>query len=125
MTSVIFGSDVSVPKLFMNVPKVDLFGLQGRAIEVKIDPSRLSQSKLSIADIAQAFARQNNIVDAGAIETDRNRLRIEAAGSFTSLDEIRNLTVVSRDGVFFRLGEIADISETYVKPARISSRKTN
>ena len=96
--------------------------MQGRAIEVKIDPSRLSQSKLSIADIAQAFARQNNIVDAGAIETDRNRLRIEAAGSFTSLDEIRNLTVVSRDGVFFRLG---DISETYVKPARISSRKTN
>lgn len=108
-----------------DVAKVDLFGLQGRAIEVKIDPSQLSQSKLSIADIAQAFARQNNIVDAGAIETDRNRLRIEAAGSFTSLDEIRNLTVVSRDGVFFRLGEIAEISETYVKPARNEMRIDN
>ena len=32
--------------------------------------------------------------------------------------ELENLTVVSRQGEYFRLGEIADISESYVRPAR-------
>ena len=43
---------------------------------------------------------------------------MEASGSFSSLEELENLTVVSRQGEYFRLGEIADISESYVRPAR-------
>lgn len=45
-------------------------------------------------------------------------MRVEASGSFSSLEELENLTVVSRQGEYFRLGEIADISESYVRPAR-------
>ena len=52
------------------------------------------------------------------METESLRLRIEAEGSFSSLQEIENLTVVSKDGGYFRLGEIADVCESYVHPAR-------
>lgn len=45
-------------------------------------------------------------------------MRVEASGSFSSLEELENLTVVSRQGEYFRLGEIAEISESYVRPAR-------
>lgn len=45
-------------------------------------------------------------------------MRVEASGCFSSLEELENLTVVSRQGEYFRLGEIADISESYVRPAR-------
>lgn len=101
-----------------DVARVELYGVQNRTIEVEADPSLLAASGLTMADIAAAFDRQNHIVDAGAVETAHNRLRIDAAGSFTTLQELENLTVTSRDGSYFRLGELAAVSESYVRPAR-------
>lgn len=101
-----------------DVARVELYGVQNRTIEVEADPSLLTASGLVMADIAAAFDRQNHIVDAGAVETAHNRLRIDAAGSFTTLQELENLTVTSRDGSYFRLGELAAVSESYVRPAR-------
>lgn len=101
-----------------DVARVELYGVQNRTIEVEADPSLLAASGLTMADIVAAFDRQNRIVDAGAVETAHNRLRIDAAGSFTMLEELENLTVTSRDGSYFRLGELAAVSESYVRPAR-------
>ena len=101
-----------------DVARVELYGVQNRTIEVEADPSLLAASGLTMADIVAAFDRQNRIVDAGAVETAHNRLRIDAAGSFTTLQELENLTVTSRDGSYFRLGELAAVSESYVRPAR-------
>ena len=101
-----------------DVARVELYGVQNRTIEVEADPSLLAASGLTMADIAAAFDRQNRIVDAGAVETAHNRLRIDAAGSFTTLQELENLTVTSRDGSYFRLGELAAVSVSYVRPAR-------
>ena len=101
-----------------DVAKVELYGIQGRTIEVSVKPSFLSQSGITISDIAATFDRQNAIVDAGGIETESNRLRVEASGSFSRLEEIENLTVTSANGEFFRLGDVASISESYTKPAR-------
>ena len=101
-----------------DVARVELYGVQNRTIEVEADPSLLAASGLTMADIAAAFDRQNRIVDAGAVETAHNRLRIDAAGSFTTLQELENLTVTSRDDSYFWLGELAAVSESYVRPAR-------
>lgn len=105
---------LSVP----DVARVELFGIQNRTIEISVSQSLLSQSGLTMADIASAFERQNQIVDAGAVETSSNRLRVAVTGSFGSLEELENLTVVSRNGAYFRLGEIASLRESYVRPAR-------
>lgn len=101
-----------------DVARVELFGVQNRTIEIEADPALLAASGITMADIAAAFDRQNRVVDAGAVETAHNRLRVEASGSFTTLEELENLTVVSRSGAYFRLGEIAAVSEAYLHPAR-------
>lgn len=101
-----------------DVAKVELFGVQSRTIDITVNPALLSSTGVTMADIASAFERQNKVVDAGGLETSSHRLRVEASGSFSSLEELENLTVVSRQGEYFRLGEIADISESYVRPAR-------
>lgn len=101
-----------------DVAKVELFGVQSRTIDITVNPALLSSTGVTMADIASAFERQNKVVDAGGLETYSHRLRVEASGSFSSLEELENLTVVSRQGEYFRLGEIADISESYVRPAR-------
>lgn len=101
-----------------DVAKVELFGVQSRTIDITVNPALLSSTGVTMADIASAFERQNKVVDAGGLETSSHRLRVEASGSFSSLEELENLTVVSRQGEYFWLGEIADISESYVRPAR-------
>ena len=100
------------------VAKVELFGIQNRNIEIIINPALLSQSGVTANDIAAAFEKQNKFVDAGALETKTNRLRVHADGAFSNLEEIENLTVVSKNGEYFRLGEIAEIRESYSRPAR-------
>ena len=69
----------------------------------------MARSGITMADIARAFEAQNKVVDAGGIDVGSNRLRIESTGNFYSLDDIRNLTIVSRTGEHFRLADITRI----------------
>lgn len=64
----------------------------------------------------RAFEAQNKVVDAGGIEAGLNRIRIESTGNFYSLDDIRNLTIVSCTGEHFRLSDVAEIKESYQTP---------
>ena len=100
-----------------DVARIELYGNQTPTIEVGISPSVMSRSGITTADIARAFEGQNKVVDAGGIDAGVNRVRIESTGNFYSLDDIRNLTIVSRSGEHFRLADIATINEAYQTPA--------
>lgn len=69
------------------------------------------EAVLLLQDISRAFEAQNRVVDAGGIDAGVNRIRIESTGNFYSLDDIRNLTIVSRTGEHFRWRDIAEIKE--------------
>lgn len=100
-----------------DVAKVEIYGVQTPTIDVVISPSAMSLSGITTADVTRAFDAQNKVVDAGGLETATNRVRIESTGNFYSLDDIRNLTIVSRTGEHFRLADIAEINEGYLTPA--------
>ena len=101
-----------------DVARVEIFGLPTPVIELEIVPSVLSQTGITIGQIAKAFEQQNKIVDAGAIETSTNRIRIDTRGSFSSMEEIKQLTITGQDGSTFRLGDIARIREAYTRTPR-------
>ena len=100
-----------------DVAKVEIYGVQTPTIDVSVSPSVMAQSGITTSDIVRAFEAQNKVVDAGGIDAGQNRLRIESTGNFYSLDDIRNLTIVSRSGEHFRLADIAQIEESYQTPA--------
>lgn len=100
-----------------DVARVEIYGVQTPTIDVTVSPSTMAQSGLTTADIARAFAAQNKVVDAGGIETDENRIRIESTGNFYSLDDIRSMTITSHTGEHFRLSDIARVEESYKTPA--------
>ena len=89
-----------------DVAKVEIYGTQTPTIDISVSPSVMARSGITMADIARAFEAQNKVVDAGGIDVGSNRLRIESTGNFYSLDDIRNLTIVSRTGEHFRLADI-------------------
>lgn len=107
-----------------DVKRVELYGVQPRTIEVTINPSLMAQAGITSSEIAYAINKQNNIVDGGALEVDNQRIRIESTGSFTSTEEIENLTIVSKSGEYFKIKEIAKVKESYLKPA-INKMKVN
>ena len=74
----------------------------------------MARSGITPADIARAFEAQNKVVNAGGIEAGLNRIRIESTGNFYSLDDIRNLTIVSCTGEHFRLSDVAAVSYTHL-----------
>ena len=100
-----------------DVARVEIWGSQYPTVEVTVPPALLTRSGLTSADIARAFAEQNRVVDAGALETGESRLRIESTGTFRSLDDIRQMTITSPSGEHFRLGDIARVEESYARPA--------
>ncbi|MEL5893019.1 efflux RND transporter permease subunit [Bacteroides sp. GD17] len=100
-----------------DVAKVEIYGVRTPTIDISVSPSVMARSGITTADIAHAFDAQNTVVDAGGIDVGINRIRIESTGNFYSLDDIRNLTIVSRSGEHFRLADIAQIEESYQTPA--------
>lgn len=99
-----------------DVARVEIYGVQTPTIDVTVSPSVMARGGLTTADIARAFAAQNKVVDAGAVETAENRIRIESTGNFYSLDDIRQMTITSRTGEHFRLADIARVEESYKTP---------
>ena len=96
-----------------DVAKVEIYGVQTPTIDVTISPAVMAQSGVTTADIAHAFEAQNKVVDAGGVNAGSNRIRIESTGNFYSLDDIRELAIVSRTGEHFRLADIANIEESF------------
>lgn len=96
--------------------KIEIYGVQTPTIDILISPAVMAQSGVTTSDIARAFEAQNKVVDAGGMDAGTNRIRIESTGNFYSLNDIWNLTIVSRNGEHFRLADIAKIEESYQTP---------
>ena len=99
-----------------DVAKVEIYGVRTPTIDVLVTPSVMARSGITSADIARTFQAQSKMVDAGGIDAGVNRIRVESTGNVYSLDDIRDLTIVSRTGEHFRLGDIARIEESYQTP---------
>jgi len=107
-----------------DVKRVQLYGIQRRTIEITVNPSLMAQAGITSSEIAYAINKQNKVLDGGALEANDQRIRIESTGSFTNTEEIENLTIVSKSGEYFKLKEIAQVKESYLKPA-INRMKVN
>ena len=96
--------------------KIEIYGVQTPTIDILISPAVMAQSGITIPTLHELFEAQNKVVDSGGMDAGTNRIRIESTGNFFFADDIRNLTIVSRNGEHFRLADIAKIEESYQTP---------
>ena len=88
------------------VQKVMLYGEQTEVINVKISTSKLSSLGIDPTSIMGILQKQNVQVNTGDIATDIYQLRLRTEGTYTSLEDIENHLIVSKDGREVRLGAI-------------------
>jgi multidrug efflux pump subunit AcrB len=104
------------------VSKVDLFGVQSKVINVEISEEKLSNAGVNPNQIVATIQAQNKLVNSGKIPTGQNEIRVEAPGTYQSVEEIENLIITGDDGSVFRLKDLTTITRDYLDPAFIKMR---
>jgi hydrophobic/amphiphilic exporter-1 (mainly G- bacteria), HAE1 family len=94
------------------VAQVGILGGEQREIRVNINSYRLEQYGISLLQVAQAVQTANLDFPTGKISGEDSQMRIRLSGKFSSLDEIRRLTIgKSRWGGTIMLQDVAEIED--------------
>jgi HAE1 family hydrophobic/amphiphilic exporter-1 len=101
------------------VAQVDVWGGFNREVRIELDPERLKAVGLPLERVLQAIRDANLDLPAGKIEEGPYEVTLRAPAEFVNLDQIRNTVLAQRDGSGIRLGQIAEVIDTYEKLTRI------
>lgn len=88
------------------VSQVFLQGVDPREIRILLKPDQLAAHGVDIAQVRELLVGSNFAVSAGKITAGDQRFSVRPSGEFTSVDEMRNLTI-NNSGL--RLRDIADV----------------
>jgi multidrug efflux pump subunit AcrB len=91
------------------VSQVSVWGGAERQIRILLNPSKLAQRELGVADVRRAIIARNRDVSGGEIESGKRRYLLRTVGRFDNLDALRNMTIERRGDSLIRLGDLADI----------------
>ena len=89
---------------------VDAIGGYTKQYVVQPDPARLIGLGLSFADLSTAIERNNVSVGAGYIERGGEGLVVRSGGRVTSIPELEQVVVATREGVPIMLRDVARVT---------------
>ena len=95
-----------------NVPGVTEINTVGgyvKEFQVAPYPDRLMANGIALSDLVGALERNNSNVGAGYIERRGEQYLIRAPGQVSSLDDIGNIVIATRQGVSLRIRDVADV----------------
>ncbi|WP_095506316.1 efflux RND transporter permease subunit [Paraferrimonas sedimenticola] len=87
------------------VSKVELYGVNKKQVEIRVNADRLSASGLSLTQLQQQLARENFVLAGGLIRRPGQVLNLNPQGEFRSIEEIQAYVIAPG----LTLGDIADI----------------
>lgn len=104
-----------------SIGKVDLLGVQPESIYVEFDTGRLASLGVTVQQIAQALAAQNNVNPTGLIDTGTDRIRVRITGALKSEEQVADVPILA-GGRLLRLGDIANVRRAPQDPPAILMR---
>jgi HAE1 family hydrophobic/amphiphilic exporter-1 len=93
------------------VGEVRLGGKRDRTIRVNLDPARMSAFGITTKELTDAFSNEHLQLPGGFLVSERTEYLLKLDLEFHSLDDLRNLIVVYRDGAPIRLNDIAEVQD--------------
>ena len=95
------------------VANVDLYGGKKRQINVFVDPMLMKQRYLTITDIVSSIKAKNKNIPGGLLEKKMTSLSLRFLGEFKNPADLADMIIVSRDGSYFPLKEIARVEDSF------------
>lgn len=103
------------------VSKGTLVGGLQREIQVNLDATRMRALGVTPAQIQGVIRSSNLDFPTGSIQNSETQTAVRLSGKFTSVDEIRNLVVMtSQTGAQVRLQDIAEITDAIKDPSSLA-----
>jgi HAE1 family hydrophobic/amphiphilic exporter-1 len=103
------------------VASISVSGGLEREIKVLINPSKLEQYGITLSDINQQLRNQNMDSPGGQVTEGGTTYTVRSIGKFTSVDDIRKVSIPLKNNGHVFLEEIAVIQEGY-KEANIENK---
>ena len=103
------------PKLLAvpGVTEVNSWGGYKKQYEVRPDPQKLLHFNVTLEDVIRALEANNQNVGAGVVRQYGESVLVQGIGRITNEEQLRQIGVISRDGVPVRIGDIAEVTVGY------------
>jgi len=99
------------------VSQVSVYGGAERQVQVLIDPARLAERDLTVADVRRAIVERNRDASGGEIESGKRRFLLRTIGRFKDLDDLRGLILARRGDALIRLADVAEVRQSHFELA--------
>ncbi|AVF46258.1 efflux RND transporter permease subunit [Acinetobacter nosocomialis] len=92
------------------VAEVNSIGGYNKTYVVSPDLTRLQQLQIPLTDLQDALQNNNENRGAGFIEENGQQLTVRVPGMLTSIQDIQNVTVATKNGLPIRVVDVASVS---------------
>jgi cobalt-zinc-cadmium resistance protein CzcA len=106
--------DWKIEKEFKSVPgvvDVSSFGGATREYQIRIDPDKLIAYGLSISQVEQQLANNNQNAGGSFIEQGQQQVNVREVGLFTNVHDIEETVIKSQAGAAIRVKDIATVAQ--------------
>ncbi|MEO1491000.1 MAG: efflux RND transporter permease subunit [Pseudomonadota bacterium] len=110
-----------------SVLEAKLTGHRDEMVEVLIDPLKMESYNVTAQELLTVVDRNNQLVAAGAVESETAAFSVKVPGSFETASDINNLPVKVNGDRVIRLGDVTEIRRTFEDAegeARYNGRKS-
>ena len=102
------------------VASVRIGGGLENEVQVLINQQRTSQLSISLTEIIQRLKDENVNASGGRVQEGSQEYLVRTINQFQTLDDMRNLYIATRAGVHVKLGDIAEVLDTYKERSSIT-----
>lgn len=97
------------------IASIGVFGGREREVQIVVDALKLAQAGITFRELQTALQSQNTNVSAGNSPQGKRDIVLRTIGQFTSLDDIRQTVVKTGPGGPIRVGEVAQVVDSFKK----------
>jgi len=93
------------------VADVVSFGGAIKEFHIEIDPLTLRKYQITLSQLSQAISNGNSSAGGGLIKHGDESFVVRSAGLFATLDDIRKVVIIARQGQSITVGDVATVKE--------------
>lgn len=91
------------------VSSVDIIGGEEDEVQITIDSRKLEGYGISVAQVRQALIAENQNIPSGTVSYGDTDLQLRAVGEFKSIDDIKNIPILTNNGNSIYISDIAQV----------------
>ena len=98
-------------RLVPGVVEVNSFGGESKSLEIALDPQKMANAKIGVAEVTQAIQKNHLAVGGAYLVDGRENVTVRGEGRVKNAEELRSIVIETREGtpVYVRdVGEVHD-----------------